>query len=794
MPSFSGCRRHRSWRVRYESSALVDIHGWSDVRRGLPLFETLLVFENQPIDESFHTRAAAAGLAVARVARYERTHYALMCEVIPGETLRLRLSYDRGRLDPHAIARLADHLQTVLAGMAADPAALVGTLSLLTEGEQAQLARWNETREAYDEDESLTALLDAQVQRSPHAIAIVDRDGSLTYEELRRRVRCVAGALVRRGVRRGQLVGLAGERGTDFLVGMLAAFEAGAAYVPIDRDLPALRHEQVLAQSDLPVIVIVGPWQPTDAHGLSAAAAARGVEMVALETCVREGAGAGVGIEPNGVRCGGNDLAYVIYTSGSTGVPKGAMVEHRGMLNHLRSKIELLGLTSHDRVAQTASIAFDVSVWQFLAVLLVGGTVDVIPDGIAHDPERLPHACEARGITIWEVVPSFLAMALARLDEHLPRPPLSRLRYVLSTGERLRVDVASAWFQAYADIALINAYGPTECSDDVTHAVLRVTPVDDGDVAIGTPIVNTTIHVLDADGGRVPPGVSGELFVGGIAVGRGYFRDARRTAEAFVPDPFDDTPGARLYRTSDRARHRLDGQIEYLGRRDGQVKQHGQRLELGEIETQLARHDAVDDAVVLLREDEAKDAQLVAYVVPSPGRPAPSLGELRQFVMDAVPAYMAPARLVVLDAWPRTATGKIDRRALPAPAIVPDMAAAPQSALEEVLCGIWADVLDVQQVGVHDDFFERGGHSLLATQVIARVRELFEIEVPLRALFQAPTVSALAATMIAHEPTPGRLMTIADVLMRLEQDSAFDAAPDDPAPDDAASSSKPAYS
>ncbi|MGH2508954.1 MAG: amino acid adenylation domain-containing protein, partial [Ktedonobacteraceae bacterium] len=439
-------------------------------------------------------------------------------------------------------------------------------------------------------------------------------------------------------------------------------------------------------------------------------------------------------------------LAYVIYTSGSTGIPKGVMIEQRGLLNHLRAKVRDLALSATDVVAQTASQCFDISVWQFLAVLLVGGRVQIFPDRMAHDSAQFLAQIAAQSVTILEMVPSLVR---AMLDaSEAAGPDLRAVRWLLLTGEALEPHLCRRWLTLYPSIPLMNAYGPTECSDDVTHFALAQIPTTEMlHTPIGRPLANTQLYVLGKRLELQPMGVYGELYVGGQGVGRGYLSEPARTAEFFVPDSFSAQPGARLYKTGDLVRYLPDGNIEYSGRIDQQVKIRGLRIELGEIEATLLLHPALNAAVVLAREDVPGDKRLVAYLVLiSEMSAAPD--KLRHFLQERLPAFMLPSTYMYLESLPLLPSGKIDRCALP----VPEQQASELSTnavgtldpLLELVSGIWTRVLKREQIGLSDDFFALGGHSLLAVQVVSRMSTTFGVEFPLPAFFLNSTISAQA--------------------------------------------------
>jgi amino acid adenylation domain-containing protein len=442
--------------------------------------------------------------------------------------------------------------------------------------------------------------------------------------------------------------------------------------------------------------------------------------------------------------------AYVIFTSGSTGIPKGVMIEHRGMLNHLYAKISDLGLTRDDVVAQNASQCFDISVWQLLAPLLVGARVEIFDDRLTNDVLRFFEEVECRGVTVLEVVPSFLRVMLNEIERpHALVHRLTRLRWLLSTGEALPVELCRQWLEMYPRIPMVNAFGPTECSDDVCHYFARYPPSADVlRVPIGKPIAGTQLYVLDRYMNPVPACIPGELYAGGRGVGRGYAGDPASTAEVFLPDPFSAIPGSRLYKTGDLVRLLADGEIEFLGRIDEQVKVRGFRIELGEIENALEQHADVSAGAAIVYERSGGDKRIVAYVVPRRDG-AQLTEELRRLLQERLPDYMIPAAIFALDELPLTTTGKINRKALAAMAegalASADRPFVPPSTPSEVtLADLCAEVLGLDRLSIQDDFFELGGHSLLAAQLISRVRELFKMDLPLKLLFEATTVEKLA--------------------------------------------------
>jgi amino acid adenylation domain-containing protein len=705
-----------------------------------PLYQVLFAFQNVP--------PSAMDAGGVEMERYEvretasREDLELDLREVP-EGLAGWFGYDAALFDPSTVERTARHLPVLLSGIADRPDRALGDLPLLPRAEAHQLlVEWNDTAAPPAPD--LLERFAGWTLAAPDAVAATDRRGAVTYGELRRRASAAARRLAALGAGPEAVVAVLAERGTGLLAAFLALLEAEAVYLPLEPAHPAARQVQVLERARPALVLASGALL-----GEARAAAAALPEVLALEDLLGEG---GV-VEPQPpVPPHWEAAAYAIFTSGSTGTPKGAVVRRAGMANHLLAKVEELGLGPGDTVAQNASQCFDISVWQLLAPLAAGGRVAVVEDQAAHDPARLLERVERERVTVLEVVPSVLGFFL---DEALGssadgRPRLPALRRLVPTGEALPPELARRWLAAFPAVPLLNAYGPTECSDDVTHFPVARPPAEGAArVPIGRGLRELRLLVLDRRLGPAPVGVAGELWVAGVGVGRGYLGEPRRTAEVFVPEPdFERGPGARAYRTGDRARRLADGTLDFLGRLDRQVKVRGFRIELGEIEAALGEHPAVRQAAVLPREAGAAGTVLVAYVAAA-GEMDESLdAALRQHLGSRLPEPMVPAAFVALDALPLTATGKVDRRALAAldaPAVrrAPEHV-PPRTPVEESLAGIWAEVLKVERVGALDDFFEAGGQSLLATQVVSRIRQAFRVELPVRVLFQKPTLEALA--------------------------------------------------
>jgi amino acid adenylation domain-containing protein len=720
-----------------------------------PLFQVMFALQNAPAG-----RIELPGLSLHRLdIETGTTRFELFLEMMEaGEELEGALHFSCDLFDAPFIARFVGHFAALLHALVADPAGEVAGWPLLAPAEQAQVVReWNDSAREFPLSVAFPELFAARVAEQPERVAAVEEGSYLSYAELDARANALARQLTGRGLHVEGIEGvvaLLAERGLDFLAAVLGVFKAGGAYLPLDPHHPANRIRQVLGESRSPLALAAGALEPL----LRAASAGAPEELPILtlepllagrETADRETAGLPA-------RGSAEHLAYVIFTSGSTGVPKGAMVVHRGMINHLYAKIVELGLTAGDVVAQTASQCFDISVWQFLAPLLVGGRVEIYPDRVAHDPAVLLDRLAADGVTVVETVPSLLRLMLEEVRRRAgAAPDLAGLRWLVPTGEALPPELCREWSRSYPGIAVLNAYGPTECSDDVSHfRVPAALEADARSIPIGRPVGNTQLYVLDVALFPVPPGVRGELCVGGDGVGRGYLRDPARTAAVFVPDPSTEQSGARLYRTGDLARFRSDGELEFLGRIDHQVKVRGFRLELGEIEALLGEHPALSAAVVLARPEASGTHRLVAYVVARTS-PAPAPPELREHLQSRLPEYAIPSAWVALDSLPLSASGKVDRRALPDPGAETlaqgqsqgQPYVAPRSEVEEAVAAVFAEVIGVERVGAFDNFFDLGGHSLLATQATWKLRESFGVELALRALFEAPTVAELAGVI-----------------------------------------------
>jgi amino acid adenylation domain-containing protein len=736
-----GLQEQQAQMRQYEYTPLVEVQRWSEVEHGTPLFENYVVFENYPIDEALSGQVS--GLSVSDVVSVERSSYPLVLAVLPGQQLTLQLFYELERYADNTMERMLGHLETLLEAIALDPSQPLARLPLLTETEQRQLmVQWNETTASYAAGSCLHELFEAQVERTPDAIAVADENTRLDYAELNRRANQLAHYLQTLGVGPETTVGLCVERSAEMIVGLLAILKAGGVYVPLDPLHPPERLQFMI--EDAAINILLTQTTLTDALPRSPAP-----EVIYLDA--DWDSVAAMGTENPASAVGGDNLAYVIYTSGSTGRPKGVGISQEVAVNHLLAIGERFEISPDDHVLQFASLSFDVSLEQILCALLIGARLIVRGDNVWTASE-FAGQLEKEELTVVNFPTAYWhKLAQECLATGVPDGP-SKLRLTIIGGDTILPETVRLWQRTpLGGARLLNAYGPTEAA--ITSTTFQI---PDGfydreqslqRIPIGRPVSHRSTCILDQHGNPLPTGVPGELHIGGPLLARGYLNQPALTAEKFIPDPYSGSPGARLYRTGDVARYLPDGNIEFLGRLDNQVKVRGFRIELGEIEAALAQHEAVREAVVLVRESEAGEKQVVAYVV-SKDADAPTVGQWREYLKQWLPEYMLPTSFVTLDELPLMPSGKVDRQALRALDQSGQETAsdyiAPRGQVEEELAAIWADVLEMERVGAEDDFFELGGHSLMATQVVSRLRAKFKVEIPFRSLFEEPTVRGMA--------------------------------------------------
>ncbi len=660
--------------------------------------------------------------------------------------------YDADLFDRTTIGRMIDHFQIVLDAMATEPDTPISTLPMMARDErQTIVVEWNATAAPFPERRTVHGLFEEQAERTPDAVAVIEPGPAgpdrrtLSYRELNRLAGGVARRLRTLGVGPDVRVGLCLGRSLEMIVGMLGILKAGGAYVPLDPAHPTERLHAMLSDSGASVLLVArggearlprfgGAVMVVDVDGEPAVPCpAGGTAITPASTC----------------------LAYVMYTSGSTGRPKGVMIEHRGLVNYVTAAAAEFALRPGDRVLQFASVGFDTAAEEIFPCLATGGTLVLRPQGAAPGVDEFLEASERLGLTVWDLPTAYwhqLVDELARRTLGLPRA----LRLVILGGERVRLDRVNAWHALAAGrVRLLNTYGPTEAT--IVAIACELTPdapcARNGHVPIGRPVKNVRAYVLDSEQQPVPVGVVGELYLGGVGVARGYLHNPEETAARFVRNPVAAIDGSRLehdrlYRTGDRVRYLSDGNIEFVGRADDQIKIRGVRVELGEIEALLLQHPSVRDAAVVALGESQGDCRIVAHVA-GPAGALPAAADLREHLRTRLPAEMIPAAFAFHETLPRTVNNKIDRLALHPPVDRGERGepspVPPRTPMERAIADIYAPLLRLDDIGVEDNFFDRGGHSLTAMQAVARMREAFGVPVQVRAIFDMPTIAEMAA-------------------------------------------------
>ncbi len=737
--------------MQYDYSPLFDIQDWSEIPRGTPLFDSLLVFENYPIDPALLQHRS--GLQLTQVQSVEWTSLPLTLVVSASDQLTFRLKFERQRFDLDIVTRLLRHLQTLLTSIAANPSQPIADLPLLSQAEQQQIHRWNQTQTDCPQI-CLHQLLEAQFRLVPDAVAVVFEQQYLTYAQLNSRANQLARYLQSSGVQPEAPVGIYLDRSLDLAIAILAVLKAGATYVPLDPSYPVERLKFMLSDAQIQQVLSHSSLDPAIASDAQAP-----VEMIALDCLWGE-----ISNWPSS----NLDLpvlldqsAYILYTSGSTGRPKGVINSHRGLVNRLIWMQQEYHLTPADRVLQKTPCGFDVSVWEFFWPWLAGATLVIAKPDAHRDSAELAQVIELQQITTLHFVPSMLQAFLEVSD----LTGCAAIQQIICSGEALPTDLANRCLSRL-NASLHNLYGPTEAAIDVSY--FRVTPEVQTlpSVPIGRPISNLQLYILDCHHNAVPVGATGELYIAGIGLARGYLNRPELTAEAFIPNPFlnPDQPNrlqlSRLYKTGDLACYLPNGAIQFLGRSDSQVKLRGLRIELDEIAALLNRHAAVQQAVVALSSEP--HPHLVAYLVSAPAEPPVPQPELLQFLRPHLPDFMLPTRFLWLDCLPLTPNGKLDRRALPLPDAPMRQILPPRNPIEAIIAAIWAEVLQLESISIDDSFFDLGGNSLIATRINSRLRQAFQLDIPLRSLLERPTVAALAERIDVMQQTLKQIESPAD--------------------------------
>ena len=746
-------QRHGAELRAHGHARLTDVHGWSQVPRDRPLFESLLVFENYPLGGGDD---GDAEMRVVPLKVAERTNYPLLLVAMPfaGE-LGLRLTYDPRRFSAKAARTLLTGLLTLLDAMGAGPDQRLGALSPLGSDEARKIDAWGRGSIRSDAPALVHRLVEHRASIGPDAVAVEWDAATLTYAELNARANRLARRLRAVGVESDDVVAVSMERSAELAVALLAAVKAGGAFLAVDPAYPPERRAFMLADSGARAVLTTSDLA-SDPPSSGAAVIVIDRDADAID---------GESAENLAIEVDAEGAAYLVYTSGSTGRPKGVVVPHRVLSMLVRWQVERWADRAPARTLQFSSPSFDVFLQETFATWAAGGALVLVDEWTRRDPAALLDLLRER-----KVERLFLPFAaLQAIAEGAREAWLPALREVVTAGEALRATPQlSAFFRAHAGARLENQYGPSE-----THVVTAHTLAADVDAwpalpPIGKPVDGARLYVLDAGLRPVPAGAPGELYAGGSCVGRGYRARFALTAERFVPDPFSSVPGARMYRTGDRARWTDGGELEFLGRADEQVKVRGFRVEPGEVEAALALHPSVRAAVVAAR-GEGAGRRLVAWVIAAEGAEVRS-DELRDFLRGRLPEFMIPGAFATVDAFPRTPSGKVDRRALPDPEAETAAFVAPRTETEIALAKIWSGLLSVETVGAADSFFALGGHSLLATRLASAVRTTLEIEVPLRTLFEAPILADQAARIDAIRAAA--LAALVDELEGISDDEA----------------------
>ncbi|HEY9405348.1 MAG TPA: amino acid adenylation domain-containing protein [Pyrinomonadaceae bacterium] len=713
-------------REPFAHAPLARIQTWSQVAAPDPLFESVVVFENYPMDESLGQ--VGGSFTVREFELFEQTNLPITLMTAPAESLPLKIAYDSQRFDHESVGRMLAHLAHLLASLADDPERTVASWPMMPEQERRLLLNdWNNTRSpAAVGDSSLASLFEMQVERTPTNVAVVFGERKLTYEELNQRANQLARQLGELGVGLECRVGIFMERSLEMLVGLLAVNKIGAAYVPMDPAFPVDRLSHMLEDAQVSLVL-------TQPHLLELVPESK-AEILCLEgDCRRLSAFAN--LNPDVPTCAASP-AYIIYTSGSTGKPKGVAVSGAALANLLLSMREKPGLAERDVLLAVTTISFDIAALELFLPLVTGATLVIADRETVHDGAALLNEIRRSGVTVMQATPVTWRLLL---EAEWHGTPLVR---ALCGGEALARELAARLLAT--GVELWNMYGPTETT--IWSAVHQVAHdgVTEATEPIGRPINNTQLYVVDRQMRPVPVGVAGELYIGGEGLALGYVGRGDLTAEKFIPDPFGVTPGARLYRTGDLARYRADGSLVFLGRLDAQVKVRGFRIELGEIEAALNDRPEVGQSVVVARPGSHGETDLIAYLVTADGADI-DLEALRESLGRTLPQYMIPVHFVFLSDFPLTPNGKVNRAALPAP----DQAKretyiAPRTMTEERLAAIWADAFQLECIGIDDSFFDLGGHSLLAAKVVGRIRASLKVAVPIPLLFRQPTIRRIS--------------------------------------------------
>jgi amino acid adenylation domain-containing protein len=712
---------------QYQYIPLVEIHRLSEIPRNLPLFESLVIFENYPVDTDL--KQSLKNIQIQNVSTQEQTNYPLTLYAISDSQLSFKLIYDADYFNSVTIAQILEHLKTLLLSIAKNPQQELYQLSLLSQSEQQKLLiDWNQTQKIFENLAHIHQLFETQVQQIPDTIALIDEYQQLSYQQLNTIANQLAYYLQKQGIQPEQTIGICLERSCEMVIALLAVLKVGATYIPLDPAYPKERLNYIINDAKLSLIITkkyIDFMQFKVPHILNLD------EQWSVITQQK--------IDHIFTQITLDNLAYIIYTSGSTGQPKGVQISHRALSNFLLGINPTLNCTPSDILLSVTSLSFDIAALELYLPLMVGARVIIASQQTIKNSQKLQQQINQFNITMMQATPATWQMLI--LGGWTGKHNLK----ILSGGEALDPKLAQQLTQNSQQ--LFNLYGPTETT--IWSSIYQVKNLENLDqystVLIGRPLANTEFYILDKNLQPVPIGVPGELYIGGVGVARGYFNRADLTAERFLPNPFKNT-SERLYKTGDLAEYLEDGNVEYLGRLDSQVKLRCFRIELGEIEAVLRQHPKVQQAVVVVN-SQAEEKRLIACIV-SADKLEINVTVLREFLAEKLPIYMIPSAFVMLDVLPLTPNGKIDRRALPTPEKVrPQLEATyviPKTEIEKTIAQIWQKALNLENIGIHDNFFDLGGHSLLMVRVHSQLRAAFSSDIPLVEMFRYPTIHALA--------------------------------------------------
>lgn len=712
-----------------------------------PIFQVIFILQNH--DELLDKNLLSDDIdySCETVPRGKSSNFDLLISAIEFKNaIDIYVEVNGDLFEQETIKRMFKNYMNILVEMPKNLDVKTENFSFFTREEYNKiLLEWNHTESCLPKNKTVCGIFEEQVKKTPNNIAVVFRDNLITYKELNERVNQLSRYLVDKGLETYKRVIFLMDRNIDYVVCMLAVWKIGAVFIPLNPKEFFKKNKTILGQLDYQYLLTSINYQQV-AYDLDAS----NNKVLFIDSWeIKNFSADNVGIEIKSSR-----PAYIIFTSGSTGVPKGAIVYHEGMLNHLLAKIKDFNIGELDVVAETATQTFDVSIWQFIAALLVGGKTQIFDDESAWDPVRLLTLMENKHVTIYESVPSHMAVILEELEKNSPSYKLENLKWFIMNGEGLPPSYCKRWFKLFPNIPMANVYGPTECSDDVTHYKFNNVDVNAGRyMPIGKPIANIKLYVLDKNMMPTPIGVPGELYIAGLGVGGGYINSKEKTAQNFIKNPFalkndlDKGENLVLYKTGDLVRYLSDGNLEYLNRADFQVKINGIRIELGEIEAKVSKHEAIFQCIVtVFKNKKLNSKQLVVYYQCHKNKKITS-EELRNYILEEFPQHMVPSFFIELERIPLNTNGKVDRNALPMPDITTGLQnnyIEPRNKTEQILVNIWKEVLKLGKISVNYNFFKIGGHSLLAIQTITKINNTFKKDYPVISLFSHQTIAEFA--------------------------------------------------